>query len=351
LSVLGMTSNSQQQFDLGSDSGGYKISYFDNDVLLLLRDGSILAFRKQSGEANFDISGGAHFDVSPGLMATSLTSDGTYAFFVLQDSTAVPPPPELEKQLSESKISVTTETSPPDSQSSAMKLVYRNAAAMRMKGVYKLDLQSGEITGIAGFSDAISVSMTQDKSKLIVVGVSGVSIVDIRNGSKHFFANISPVEQCSLDCVYSVLNPRWVGTTEGAGWHFIDLQTLTDWHLPLGSPRLLKMSRASTEAVAFGSNGAGLEMALIDLEKRTVLSRTNVEFVVDNDDKVAISDIGDRIALLFAGIPDADGVVMRLDPAQLQIELCAEPGHNLDRALWNKYLPGETWEPTCSGWK
>jgi len=47
-----------------------------------------------------------------------------------------------------------------------------------------------------------------------------------------------------------------------------------------------------------------------------------------------------------------DGTVfVWLDAVPLQELLCSEPGRNLDRVTWSKYLPDESWTATCVAWE
>lgn len=263
------------------------------------------------------------FDLPYGQSAVSLASTGAEAFFVARRDPWVPSPspPPQDRGFRIKGKAILTDDSP--------------------HGLYRLNLATGAVSEVNGFSGARAIIMSRDKGRIAIRGEGGIHVLDIKTDARVLFPSADEGEPCRHGlCDLIVLSGTGVITKERTGWHFVDLSTHAVWHVPQGNPESLKLARATSAAILIGEH----DFAIVDFSAQSVLARG-----ADRLDatEVALNDQGD-LAVFGVG---KRSVLADLDPLRLRATLCSGAGRNLDAGTWRKYLPDEAWRPTCPDWK
>jgi MTH538 TIR-like domain (DUF1863) len=333
----------RQDLVLGEDKEGpYTLQYFDGRVALFDRGGSLVV--RSNGEQR-------EFAVAGGWEIRMVASNRRHAYLALNKVETVDfqDSPLLPLGFTDSSFEQGTEApghdaaivpAPPlpGERQQAFPLELAKDAA---PGVYRLNWDSGALAPVLQVPNPLAVQLSADKMRLIVHGGDRICWRSLASDHVRCVPLSDRSERCGrIGCRDISSNARWLAVEIESGWQLADLRDGRGWTVTQEDPEAAFLPPASPLALLVGSR----DLVIVDLASQQIRARL-AGWVKAR--RVALNDKGDLLALGGGGMVR----VARLAPGALLAHLCRQPGRNLDKVQWKRYLGDQAWQASCPGWK
>jgi hypothetical protein len=325
---FGLLRLDRQEISLGEWEGN-GLAYVDGSVALLHKFGRLLVVRSNNSKRTF--AGGDNLEIN------EVTSDGRNAYLAL----AKRQPPLEVPEVSPPTIAPDQPAKVPAQAALSTMETPLKLAKGAATGVYRMNLEHGAVDRVLPVQDPVAIQLSPDKKWLFGVGRDGVCRRQLESDQVRCNPLPDAGAQCSnIRCTEIVSNSRWLAVHTKSGWQLSALQDERQFLVAQEYPNAAFLPAASPLALLVGER----DLVLVDLESQQIRARLPGG---NSPEQVALNDKGDLLAFSENGKIR----VARLDPKALAAHLCTQPGRNLDKMQWARYVGNRAWQSSCPEWK